>query len=101
MEDVSACLKAAYAATRLALTSNSKCDIYDHLMVSYVLILVTITKDTPVGLPAPIRKLGSYSRFNRARDFRRAMKIPVDRVLFKVDSNGSDFLNDIVDRYIP
>lgn len=54
-----------------------------------------------MGLPAPIRKLGSYSRFNRARDFRRAMKIPVDRVLFKVDSNGSDFFNDIVDRYIP
>ena len=35
-------------------------------------------QDTPSGLPKMIRKLGSYSSFNRVRDFRRALKPPVD-----------------------
>lgn len=35
-------------------------------------------QDTPNGLPDSIHKLGSYSRFNVARDFNRAVKPPLD-----------------------
>ena len=40
--------------------------------------IIIHNQDTPSGLPKMIRKLGSYSSFNRVRDFRRALKPPVD-----------------------
>lgn len=42
-----------------------------------------LTKDTPVGLPPEISKLGSFSSHNPTRDFQRSIGLPLDRVLLR------------------
>ena len=45
----------------------------------YESVKLFFSKDTPVGLPSNVAKLGAYSGSNPSRDFRRVFKPPVDR----------------------
>ena len=60
MRDAQSCLKAGGCSTTCAVNA------------------FTLAQDTPQGLPHTISKLGRYSQFNFARDFRRTLRAPVD-----------------------
>lgn len=55
------------------------CDQYLRSAVTMNQSNFLISKDTPVGLPSKVAKLGAYSGSNPSRDFRRVFKPPVDR----------------------